>query len=76
MRKLHPGQQSTAANVRLADRKIEVVTSLKGLSDYKEHTGGGVAPNDFLLLTRDMETQEIYALNLKGLLSDLRHTYL
>ena len=33
----------------------------------------GVAPNDFLLLTRDMETQEIYALNLKGLLSDLRH---
>ena len=33
----------------------------------------GVAPNDFLLLTRHMETQEIYALNLKGLLSDLRH---
>jgi len=32
----------------------------------------GVAPNDFLLLTRDMETQEVYALNLKGLLSDLR----
>ena len=36
----------------------------------------GMAPNDFLLLTRDMETQEIYALNLKGLLSGLRHTYI
>jgi hypothetical protein len=35
----------------------------------------GVAPDDFLLLTRDMERQEIYALNLKGLLSDLRHRY-
>ena len=34
-----------------------------------------MAPDDFLLLTRDMETQEIYALNLKGLLSDLRHRY-
>ena len=39
MRKLHPGQESTAGNVRLADRKIEVVTSLKGLPHYKEHTG-------------------------------------
>ena len=72
MRKLHPGQESTAANVRLADRKIEVVTSLKGLPLQGAYWVG-VAPDDFLLLTRDMERQEIYALNLKGLLSDLRH---
>jgi hypothetical protein len=32
----------------------------------------GVAPDCSLLLTRDMGTQEIYALNLKGALSILR----
>ena len=64
--------------VRLADRKIEVVTSLKGLRRVSDITlqGAywmGVAPDVSLLLTHDMGTQEIYALNLKGLLSDLRH---
>jgi hypothetical protein len=67
-----------AMRVRLADRKIEVVTSLKGLRRVSDITlqGAywmGAAPDDSLLLTRDMGTQEIYALNLKVLLSDLRH---
>jgi hypothetical protein len=47
-----------AMRVRLADRKIEVVTSLKGLRRVSDITlqGAywmGVAPDDSLLLTRD-----------------------
>ena len=57
-----------AMRVRLADRKIEVITSLKGfrrLSDPAVLAGTwvGVAPDGSLLLTRDIGTQEIYALN-------------
>jgi hypothetical protein len=60
-----------AMRVRLADRKIEAVTSLKGLQRASDITlqGAswvGVAPDGSLLLTRDMGTQAIYALNLKG----------
>src|SRR5690348_12867980 len=60
--------------LRLADRKIEAVTSLKGLRRVSDITlqGAswvGVAPDGSLLLMRDMGTQEIYALNLKGPLS-------
>jgi serine/threonine protein kinase/Tol biopolymer transport system component len=60
-----------AMRVRLADRKIEAVTSLKGLRRVSDITiqGAswvGVAPDGSLLLTRDMGTQEIYALNMKG----------
>ena len=63
--------------VRPAESKIEVATSLNGLRRVSDITlqGAywmGVAPDDSLLLTRDMGTQEIYAPNLKFLLSDLR----
>jgi len=58
-----------AMRVRLADRKIEVVASLKGFRRASDPVafGGtwvGVAPDGSLLLTRDIGTQEIYALNM------------
>lgn len=57
-----------AMRVRLADRKIEVVASLKGLRRVSDSSIGGaswvgVSPDGSLLLTRDIGTQEIYALN-------------
>jgi dipeptidyl aminopeptidase/acylaminoacyl peptidase len=57
-----------AMRVRLADRKMEVITSLKGFRRVSDPIiyGGtwvGVAPDGSLLLTRDIGTQEIYALN-------------
>jgi serine/threonine protein kinase len=59
-----------AMRVRLADRKIEVVASLKGLRRVSDSSIGGaswvgVSSDGSLLLTRDTGTQEIYALNLK-----------
>jgi Tol biopolymer transport system component len=51
--------------VRIHDRKLERLASLKGL---RRPWGGigpwtGLAPDDSLLLTRDIGTQEIYALD-------------
>ena len=57
-----------AMRVRLADRKIDFVATLKGLRRVSDLANGGgtwvgVAPDGSLLLTRDIGTQEIYALN-------------
>jgi hypothetical protein len=50
-----------AMRVRLAHRKVEVIASLKG---FRWASGWvGVAPDGSLLLTRDIGTQEICALN-------------
>jgi Tol biopolymer transport system component len=59
-----------AMRVRLADRKVEVVASLKGVRRVADpELGGsswvGVTPDGSLLLTRDTGTQEVYALNLR-----------
>jgi hypothetical protein len=57
-------------------RKAPKLKGLRRVSDITLQAAYwmGVAPDDYsLLLTRDMGTQEIYALNLKVLLSDLRH---
>jgi len=59
-----------AMRVRLADRKVEVVTSLRGVHRVSDSSIGGaswmgISPDDSLLLTRDIGTQEIYALNVK-----------
>jgi hypothetical protein len=52
--------------VRFADRKTEVVASLKGLRRVADPNGWvGVTPDGSLLLTREIGTQEIYALNVK-----------
>jgi eukaryotic-like serine/threonine-protein kinase len=59
-----------AMRVRFADRKIEVVASLKGVRRVADPKIGGqswvgVAPDGSLLLTRDTGTQEVYALNVR-----------
>jgi Tol biopolymer transport system component/predicted Ser/Thr protein kinase len=64
-----PGD-SQAMRARLADRKIEAVASLKGLrrvsdSSLSGATWMGVSPDGASLLTRDIGTQEIYALDVK-----------
>ncbi|MBZ5582658.1 MAG: serine/threonine-protein kinase [Acidobacteriia bacterium] len=54
--------------VRLADRKIETITSLKGLHRATGPGGNteiGVAPDGSPVFTRDIGTQEIYALTVK-----------
>jgi serine/threonine protein kinase/Tol biopolymer transport system component len=58
-----------AMRIRLADRKIENIASLKGVRRLTEPAQGeyswvGVSQDGSLLLTRDTGTQEIYALNL------------
>jgi Tol biopolymer transport system component len=59
-----------AMRVCFADRKIEVVASLKGVRRVADPGIGGqswvgVTPNGSLLLTRDTGTQEVYALNVR-----------
>jgi Tol biopolymer transport system component len=54
--------------VRLADRKIEAITSLKGLHRATGPAGNteiSVAPDGSAVFTRDIGTQEIYALRVK-----------
>jgi serine/threonine protein kinase len=54
--------------VRLSDHKVETVARLKNFRPVvDEDTGSwvGVAPDGSVLLTRDIGTQEIYALNVK-----------
>lgn len=54
--------------VRLADRKIETITSLKGLHRATGPAGNteiSVAPDGSAVFTRDIGTQEIYALTVK-----------
>jgi serine/threonine protein kinase/Tol biopolymer transport system component len=59
-----------AMRVRLADRRIEAIASLKSVRRVSDPSLGGiswmgVSPDGFLLLTRDIGTQEIYALEVK-----------
>jgi serine/threonine protein kinase/Tol biopolymer transport system component len=59
--------------LRIADRKMETVLDLKGLrrvedeqfSGVNASTWVGVTPDGSVLVTRDVGTQEIYALNVK-----------
>ena len=56
---------SALYRVRIADRKVERVVGLNGLRRTLGPVGFwmGLAPDDSLLLTRDVGTQEIYALD-------------
>jgi Tol biopolymer transport system component len=62
------GSSSMLSNVRLADHKVETITSLKGLN---RATGPGgnteisVAPDGSPVFTRDIGSQEVYALTIK-----------
>jgi Tol biopolymer transport system component len=62
------GPEPKAMRIRLADRKIEFIASLK---DFRWALGGGghtqisVAPDGSPIFTRNIGTQEIYALTVK-----------
>jgi hypothetical protein len=51
--------------IRISDRKLERLVSLKGVRQYWGDFGSwtGLAPDDSPLLVRDTSSQEIYALD-------------
>jgi Tol biopolymer transport system component len=59
------GQQSAVFRVRISDRKLEQVVSLKDFRQPLPRWGDwmGLAPDDSPLLQRDAGTQDIYALD-------------
>ena len=62
------GAEPQALRIRLADHKVEAVASLKELRRALGPDGGtqiSVAPDGSAIFTRDISTQEIYALTLK-----------
>jgi hypothetical protein len=61
------GDELTAIRIRLSDHKVETIVSLKDLrliSDFNT-LKLSVAPDGSPLFTRDIGTQEIYALDVK-----------
>ncbi|MGH9743437.1 MAG: protein kinase domain-containing protein, partial [Candidatus Acidiferrum sp.] len=64
------GTDPMLRNVRLADRRVETITSLKGLHRATGPAGNteiNVAPDGSPVFTRDIGTQEIYAIAVKWL---------
>ena len=62
------GTEPKAMRIRLADRQVETLTSLKNLHrfwDFEEGTQISVAPDGSPVFTRDIGTREIYALTVK-----------
>jgi dipeptidyl aminopeptidase/acylaminoacyl peptidase len=62
------GAQPEALRIRLADNKVETITSLKDIRRALGPDGNtqiSVAPDGSAIFTRDVGTQEIYALTLK-----------
>jgi len=62
------GTDPMLRNIRLADRRVETITSLKGLHRATGPAGNtelSVAPDGSPVFTRDIGTQEIYALTVK-----------
>ena len=59
------GAEPNALRVRLSDNKVETITSLKSQHRSGVSTAISVAPDGSLLLTRDVGTQEVYALTVK-----------
>jgi Tol biopolymer transport system component/predicted Ser/Thr protein kinase len=62
-----PGE-SKALRIRVADKHAEVITGLNNIRRVDDAITGywaGVAPDSSLLLTRDIGTQEIYALDVR-----------
>jgi serine/threonine protein kinase len=62
------GAEPKVERLRFADRKIETIASLKDIrrvADWSEGTQISVAPDGSPVFTRDIGTQEIYALSVK-----------
>jgi Tol biopolymer transport system component/DNA-binding winged helix-turn-helix (wHTH) protein len=62
------GAEPKAVRIRLADHKVETIASLKDLRRARGPDGNtqiSVAPDGSAIFTRDVGTQEIYALTLK-----------
>ena len=62
------GAEPKAVRIRLADHKVETIASLKDLRRALGPDGNtqiSVAPDGSAVFTRDVGTQEIYALTLK-----------
>ena len=62
------GTEPKAQRIRFSDRKIENIVDLRGLRRVVDSFFGtqvGAAPDGSVLLTRDIGTQEIYALTVK-----------
>jgi hypothetical protein len=62
------GDDPKVLRVRLSDRKLETITSLKNFRPVEDEETGmwiGVAPDGSPLLTRDVGTQEIYELSVR-----------
>jgi len=62
------GTEPRAMRIRLSDHKVETITSLKDLpraTGPEGHTKISVGPDGSAVFTRDIGTQEIYALTVK-----------
>ncbi len=62
------GPEPQALRVRLADHKVEMITGLKDLPRATGPDGNtqiSVAPDGSAVFTRDIGSQEIYALNIR-----------
>jgi Tol biopolymer transport system component len=62
------GSDAAIFRVRVADRRLERITSLKDFRRAMETNGGpwsGLAPDGSPLLLRNVGTQEVYALNVE-----------
>ena len=63
------GAEPKAQRLRLADRQIETITSLKDfrrvVDPVEQSTQLGVAPDGSPIFARDIGTQEIYSLNIR-----------
>jgi hypothetical protein len=63
------GTQSTFGRIRLYDHKVETITSLGGLrrvvDPVDNETRVSVAPDGSPVITRDIGTQEVYAIDVK-----------
>jgi hypothetical protein len=61
-------EDSALFRIRISDRKMERLASLKGIrrfwGDWGEWTG--LTPDDSILLVRDTSSQEIYALEFQA----------
>ena len=61
------GSEPRVERLRIADHQVETVVSLKDFSRllYYRGTTLGVAPDGSPILTREMSSSEIYALNVR-----------
>jgi len=61
------GAEPKVLRIRVADHKVETIVSLKNLQQVFVNyaTSGGIAPDGSPIFTREVGTQEIYALSVK-----------